>query len=145
MKLTIHDDPEALVKRLRALQKLKTMSVQVGLPASAGGRLRFMLAVQEHASPIMRIPFRPVIRPALAKPESRSAMAAEMKDAAHAAWEGEDPRLALVAAGQAGTDGIRAYIDSNIPPPSSPVTVNGGWIYNRAAHKNVYCSREGIQ
>ena len=63
MKLTIHDDPEQLEQRIRALQKLKTMKVKVGLPASAGDRLRFILAVQEHGSPMMRIPARPVIWP----------------------------------------------------------------------------------
>ena len=143
MKLTIHDDPEQLEQRIRALQKLKTMKVKVGLPASAGDRLRFILAVQEHGSPMMRIPSRPVIRPALAKPETRSAMAEAMKEAARAAWEGEDPRAALEAAGQAGADGIRAYIDSGIPPPNSPVTVNGGWIRNRAAGKSVYIPGKG--
>ena len=144
MKLTIHDDPEALEKRIRALQKLKTMNVKVGLPAKAGGRLRFILAVQEHGSPIMRIPSRPVIRPALAKPETRSAMAEAMKDAVSAAWEGEDPRPAMESAGQAGADGIRAYIDSHIPPPNSPATVNGGWVYNRAARKCVYVPGKGF-
>ena len=146
MKLTIHDDPEALEKRIRALQKLKTMHVKVGLPASAGGRLRFILAVQEHGSPIMRIPSRPVIRPALAKPETRSAMAEAMKDAVQAAWEGDDgaARASLESVGQAGANGIRAYIDSNIPPPNSPVTVNGGWMYNRAAHKSVYVPGKGF-
>ena len=143
MKLTIHDDPEQLEQRIRALQKLKTMKVKVGLPASAGDRLRFILAVQEHGSPMMRIPSRPVIAPALAKPETRSAMAEAMKEAARAAWEGEDPRAALEAAGQAGADGIRAYIDSGIPPPNSPVTVNGGWIRNRAAGKSVYIPGKG--
>ena len=143
MKLTIHDDPEQLEQRIRALQKLKTMKVKVGLPASAGDRLRFILAVQEHGSPMMRIPSRPVIRPALAKPETRSAMAEAMKEAARAAWEGEDPRAALEAAGQAGADGIRAYIDAGIPPPNSPVTVNGGWIRNRAAGKSVYIPGKG--
>ena len=144
MKLTIHDDPEALSRRIRALQKLKTMHVKVGLPAKAGGRLRFILAVQEHGSPILRIPARPVVRPALAKPAVRSAMAEAMKDAVSAAWEGEDPRPAMEAAGQAGADGIRKYIDSSIPPPNSPVTVNGGWIYNRAAHKSVYVPGKGF-
>ncbi|MCR5371510.1 MAG: hypothetical protein K6E83_12465 [Clostridium sp.] len=143
MKLIIKDNPEALEKRIRTLQKLKTMHVKVGLPASAGGRLRFILAVQEHGSPIMRIPSRPVMRPALAKQETRSAMAEEMKDAARAAWEGEDPRPALEAAGQAGADGIRAYIDAGIPPANSPVTVSGGWIYNRVAHKSVYVPGKG--
>ena len=144
MKLTIHDDPEQLEQRIRALQKLKTMKVKVGLPASAGDRLRFILAVQEHGSPMMRIPARPVIWPALAKPETRSAMAEAMKDAVQAAWDGEDPRPALEAAGQAGADGIRAYIDSGIPPANSPVTVSGGWIWNRAAKKAVYVPGKGI-
>ena len=35
MKLTIHDDPEALEKRIRALEKMKTMNVKVGLPATS--------------------------------------------------------------------------------------------------------------
>ena len=144
MKLIIHDDPEALEKRIRALQKLKTMNVKVGLPAKAGGRLRFILTVQEHGSPIMRIPSRPVIRPALAKPETRSAMAEAMKDAVRAAWNGEDPRPALEAAGQAGADGIRAYIDSHISPPNSQVTVSGGWIFNRVARKGVLVSGKGF-
>ena len=143
MKLIIHDDPETLAKRIQSLLKLKNTRVNVGLPASAGERLRFILAVQEHGSPLMRIPSRPVIAPALAKPETRSAMAEAMKEAARAAWEGEDPRAALEAAGQAGADGIRAYIDSGIPPPNSPVTVNGGWIRNRAAGKSVYIPGKG--
>ena len=146
MKITVHEDPEALAQRLRALKKLKSMNVKVGLPASAGDRLRLILAVQEHGSPMMRIPSRPVIRPALAKPETRSAMAAEMKKVVQAAWEGNDDaaRSALEAAGQAGADGIRAYIDAGIPPPNSPATVNGGWIYNRAAKKGVYVPGKGF-
>ena len=146
MKITVHDDPEGLAKRIRALKKLKNMHVKVGLPASAGDRLRFVLAVQEHGSPMMRIPSRPVIRPALAKTEIRTVMAAEMKKAVQAAWEGDDgaARSALEAAGQAGADGIRAYIDAGIPPPNSPATVNGGWIYNRAAKKGVYVPGKGF-
>ena len=143
MKLKIHDNPDLLRQRIRALRKLKTVQVRVGLSAKAEDRLRFILAVQEHGSPMMRIPARPVIAPALTKPEIRSAMAEAMKDAVQAAWEGENPRAALEAAGQAGADGIRAYIDSGIPPPNSPVTVNGGWIYNRAAKKAVYVPGKG--
>ena len=144
--MVIQDDPETLAQRIRALKKLKNIHVKVGLPASAGDRLRFILAVQEHGSPMMRIPSRPVIRPALAKPETRSAMAAEMKKVLQAAWEGNDDaaRSALEAAGQAGADGIRAYIDAGIPPPNSPATVNGGWIYNRAAKKGVYVPGKGF-
>ena len=86
MKLNIHDDPEALSRRIQALRKLKTMNVKVGLPASAGGRLRFIIAVQEHG---------------------------------------------------------RKVIAAGIPPANSPVTVSGGWIYNRVAHKSVYVSGKG--
>ena len=144
MKLTIHDDPDLLTERLRALKKLKSATVKVGLPPSAGGRLHFILAVQEHGSPIMHIPSRPVIRPALARDETRTAMASAMKDAIAAAWEGKNPRPELEAAGQAGADGIRAYIDSHIPPPNSSATVNGGWIWNRAAKKAVYVKGKGF-
>ena len=143
MKLLIKDDPEALEKRFRELQKLKNKQVKVGLPESAGGHLRFILAVQQHGSPLMRIPARPVIQPALAKEETRAAMAEEFRSALEAAWKGEDPAPALEKAGQAGADGIRAYIDSHIPPPNSPVTVNGGWIWNRKAKKGVYVRGKG--
>ena len=145
MRLKIQEDPEAPARRIRALRKLKRTSVKVGLPASAGSRLRLILAVQEHGSPLMRIPSRPVIRPALAKPETRSAMAEAMKNAVRAAWDGNDgaARAALESAGQAGADGIRAYIDSHIPPANSPVTVSGGWIFNRKARKAVYVPGKG--
>ena len=144
MKLTITDSPGLLEKRLQALKKLKNAKVKVGLPASAGGRLLFILAVQEHGSPIMHIPSRPVIAPALARPETRTAMAEEMQNALQAAWEGKDPRAALEAAGQAGADGIRAYIDAGISPPNSPVTVSGGWIWNRPGRKAVYVKGKGM-
>ena len=143
MKLTILDDPEAFRERFKALKKLKKAKVKVGLPASAGGRLSFILAVQEHGSPIMHIPARPVIAPALARQETRTAMAEEMRNALRAAWDGEDSRPFLEAAGQAGADGIRAYIDAGISPPNSPVTVNGGWIWNRPGHKAVYVPGKG--
>ena len=143
-KLIIHDDPVLLTERLRALKKLKSTEVKVGLPPSVGGRLHFILAVQEHGSPMMHIPSRPVIRPALARDETRTAMASAMKDAIAAAWEGKNPGPDLETAGLAGADGIRAYIDSHIPPPNSPTTVNGGWIWNRAAKKAAYVKGKGF-
>ena len=144
MRVFIHDDAALFASRVRALIELKGITLKVGLPESAGGRLRFILAVQEHGSPIMHIPSRPVIRPALAQAETRAAMATAMKDAIASAWEGKDPHADLEAAGQAGADGIRAYIDSHIPPPNSPATVNGGWIYNRAANKAVFVKGKGF-
>ena len=144
MKITILDDPELLRQRLRSLQKLKNTQVKVGLTEKAGADLHFILAVQEHGSPFMHIPARPVIAPALRREETRRQMAEQMKAAVEAAWSGSDPRPALEAAGQAGADGIRAYIDSHIPPPNSRVTVYGGWVYNRKARKCVYVKGKGF-
>ncbi len=144
MRLTMTETTEVLKKRLRSLQKLKKTKVKVGLPASADARLHFILAVQEHGSPILRIPSRPVVEPALARPRTRAAMAEAMRDAVRASWNGEDPGPALNAAGQAGADGIRAYIDSHIPPPNAPITVEGGWTWNRVAKKGVYIPGKGF-
>ncbi len=146
MKLKIQENPEELQKRIRALQKLKKTTVNVGLPPSAGGRLRLILSVQEHGSPLLRIPPRPVIAPALAKEETREDMAEHMNEAVRAAWKGNETaaKAALNEAGKAGADGIRAYIDSHIPPPNSKVTVSGGWIYNRIAKKAVYVPGKGF-
>ena len=144
MKLTVSENREDLAKRLKAVRKLKETTVKVGLPPSAGSRLRFILAVQQHGSPLMRIPPRPVIRPALAQEDVRQAMAEAMKNVVSAVWEGEDPRPALEAAGQAGAGGIRAYIDAGITPSNSPVTVSGGWIWNRKAKKGVHVPGKGF-
>jgi len=146
MKLKIHEDPGLLEKRLRSLQKLKRSKLKVGLPAKAGGRLQFILAVQEHGSPLLRIPPRPVIAPALSRPETRERMACSLREAVRAAWQGNDPaaRAALEEAGLAGADGIRAYIDSHIPPLNAPVTLEGGWLYNRAAKKAVHVEGKGF-
>ena len=145
MRLTVSEDLD-IEDRIRSLQKLKNMTVKVGLPDSAGGDLQFILAVQEHGSPVMNIPARLVIEPGLNRDETRSAMASAMLDAIAAAWEGDDgaARACMETAGKAGADGIREYIDSHIPPPNSEVTVNGGWIYNKAAKKSVYVSGKGF-
>ena len=144
MELIIKEDTALMQKRIRAVLALKDTSVKVGLPNKAGDRLHFILAVQEHGSPIMHIPSRPVIQPALRKRAVREAMASCMKDAVQAAWEGNDPRDQLEEAGRAGADGIRKYIDSHIPPPNSPLTVEGGWMWNRAAKKAVYVEGKGF-
>ena len=122
-------------RRVRCLLDLSERRIEVGLTSSAPSRSRFLLAIHEHGSPIMRIPARPVIAPALSQPETVSAMQAEAVNALTAAHEGDagGARSALEAAGQAGADGIRSYIDAGIPPPNAPVTLSGGWIYNRVA------------
>ena len=146
MKLTMKEDPEEFEQIAKALKDLGKKQVKIGLPPSAGGRFQFILAIQEHGSPINRIPARPVIQPALSSPEVRDAIAEGLTAAVEAAWNGDEAgaQAGLEAAGQAGADGIRAYIDAGISPPNSPVTVNGGWIWNRPGRKAAYVKGKGM-
>ena len=144
IKLTEHK--EALEKRLAALRYLAAHKVDVGLPPGSPPRSRFLLAIHERGSPIMRIPPRPVIGPGLSRPETRQAMMEALTAAVAAAHEGDEAvaQAGLEACGQAGADGIRAYIDSGIQPGNSPVTVSGGWVYNRVAKTGVPVRGKGF-
>jgi len=88
---------------------------------------------------VMRIPPRPVVQPALRQASVRAEMAEKMMEACGAALDGdmEGTAAGMEASGQAGADGIRDYIDAGIDPPNAPVTLSGGWIYNRVAKKGV--------
>ena len=138
MNLSFSDDP-IWQKRIAALKKLAESEVDVGLTSSASGRSRFLMAIHENGCPVMRIPARPVIRPALDSGQAREEMTAAMGEAIAAALEGDISGVddALNRSGEAGVDAIHRYIDAGVPPPNSPVTINGGWIYNRVARKGV--------
>ena len=146
MRLEIKDNSEDLEKRLQSMERLGKMKVKVGLPDSAGAHLRFILAIQEHGAPVMRIPSRRVVGPALENESTREKMAEAMADALRAAWDGDPDGVynSLEECGRAGADGIRKYIDAGISPANSPVTVSGGWIWNRIAKKGVYVSGKGF-
>ena len=145
MTFEFTDDAKLWEKRLACLERLKSARVDVGLTSSASGRSRFLLGIHEHGSPAMRIPARPVIAPALSSPKARAAMAEAMTEAVSAAMEGDEAGTAagLEAAGQAGVDAIHAYIDAGVPPPNAPITVSGGWMWNRVAHKPFHVSGKG--
>jgi hypothetical protein len=87
----------------------------------------------------MHIPPRPVVQPALAQELLKSEMAEKMIESCEAAMNGDmaGTVAGLENAGQRGADGIREYIDAGISPPNAPVTLSGGWIYNRVAKKGV--------
>ena len=87
----------------------------------------------------MHIPPRPVVEPALARENLRAEMGEKLAEGCEAAFNGDlaGTQKGLENAGQRGADGIREYIDGGIPPPNAPVTLSGGWIYNRVAKKGV--------
>ena len=146
MHLTVHENTGDLRNLLNGLSLLRSATVRVGLPASAGPKLRMILAIQEHGSPIMNIPPRPVVESTLSKPETRQAMAEPFAGALPAALAGDlaAVRSCFEAAGQAGADAIRAAIDAGLTPPNAPVTVSGGWVRNRPAGKNIPVAGKGF-
>ena len=142
ISLKFTEDTEKTENRRKCLEYLATHHVDVGLTSKASGRSKFLLAIHTHGAPIMRIPPRPVVQPALHQGDTQSAMQEAALDACEAAMAGDTAAVegAFEAIGQAGVDGIHAYIDAGIPPPNSPKTLSGGWIYNRVAHKGVLIS-----
>ena len=139
LKLAFTEDTGLREKREACLAYLRTHQVDVGLTSSASGRSRFLLGIHTRGSPIMRIPPRPVVAPALAQESLKAEMADHLLAACEAAFAGDPDgvRAGMEAAGKRGADGIREYIDAGIAPPNSPVTLSGGWIYNRVAKKGV--------
>ena len=139
IQLHFKEDTEKIENREKCLEYLQKNKVDVGLTSSASARSRFLLGIHSHGSPIMRIPPRPVVKPALAEESLWAEMADKLAEACEAAMNGDlsGTEQGLKDAGQRGADGIREYIDQGIPPPNAPVTLSGGWIWNRVAKKGV--------
>ena len=139
ISLTTNEDVLLLDNRKKCLDWLRKHKVDVGLTSTASARSKFLLGIHTRGSPIMRIPPRPVVQPALAQEGLRAEMGEKLLASCEAAFQGDlsGARAGLEEAGQRGADGIREYIDAGISPPNSPVTLSGGWIYNRVAKKGV--------
>ena len=130
----------------RTQEMLARMHVEIGLPESASARNRFLLALHERGAPGAHIPPRPVVRPALNDAGTQSAIQDGLMAACKAAAEG-DPDGVIVGferAGQAGVDGIHAYIDSGIVPGNAPLTIHGGWIRNFVSKRPVHVEGKGF-
>ncbi len=142
LTLTMTEDTERLEKRDECLKYLRENKVDVGLTSHASGRSVFLLGIHTRGSPIMRIPPRPVVDPALAKESLREEMGQFLLESCEAAFDGDmsGTVAGMEDCGQRGADGIREYIDGGIGPPNAPVTLSGGWIYNRVAKKGVLVS-----
>ena len=145
LKIIITENTDQIKKRAKCLEYLQKHRVDVGLTSGASARSKFLLAIHTRGSPVMRIPPRPVVRPALARETLRAEMAECLMESCEAAAKGDLPgtQAGLENAGQRGADGIREYIDAGISPPNAPVTLSGGWIYNRVAKKGVLVSGKG--
>ena len=145
LSLKMTEDTERLEKREKCLEFLRKHKVDVGLTSSASGRSRFLLGIHTRGSPIMHIPPRPVVQPALAKESLKNEMGDRLLESCQAAFDGDmsGTVAGMEDCGQRGADGIREFIDAGIPPPNAPVTLSGGWIYNRVAKKGVLVKGKG--
>ena len=139
LALKITEDTEHIEKQQKCLDFLRENQVDVGLTSKASGRSRFLLGIHTRGSPIMHIPPRPVVQPALAKESLKTEMGDCLLESCQAAFDGDmsGTVAGMEDCGQRGADGIREYIDAGISPPNAPVTLSGGWIYNRVAKKGV--------
>ena len=139
IQLHFKEDTEKIENREKCLEYLRKNKVDVGLTSSASGRSFFLLGIHTRGSPIMHIPPRPVVEPALAQESLKEEMGEFLLDSCEAAFDGDmsGTVAGMENAGQCGADGIREYIDGGIAPPNAPVTLSGGWIYNRVAKKGV--------
>ena len=139
LALKITEDTVRIENREKCLEYLRKHKVDVGLTSSASGRSVFLLGIHTRGSPIMHIPPRPVVQPALAKESLKTEMGDRLLESCQAAFDGDmsGTVAGMEDCGQRGADGIREYIDAGIAPPNSPVTLSGGWIWNRVAKKGV--------
>ena len=142
LTLKMTEDTEHIVKQQECLDYLRSNKVDVGLTSSASGWSRFLLGIHTRGSPIMHIPPRPVVQPALAQESLKTEMGDRLLESCQAAFDGDmsGTVAGMEDCGQRGADGIREYIDGGIGPPNAPVTLSGGWIYNRVAKKGVLVS-----
>ena len=142
ISLKMTEDTEHIEKQKECLDYLRKNKVDVGLTSSASGRSVFLVGIHTRGSPIMHIPPRPVVQPALAKESLKTEMGEHLLEACEAAFDGDmtGTVAGMEDCGQRGADGIREYIDGGIAPPNAPVTLSGGWIYNRVAKKGVLVS-----
>ena len=89
LSLKFTEDTELLEKRDECLDYLRKHQVDVGLTSTASDRSRFLLGIHTRGSPIMRIPPRPVVEPALAQETLRAEMGEKLAEGCEAAFNGD--------------------------------------------------------
>lgn len=123
-----------------AIDFLKNNRVLVGIPGASGGSHGEVTNVElafihTNGSPRLRIPARPFLEPGIA--EGMDKIEGRMKAAAEAAIDGDigAARGELEKAGMYGENAVKEYFTGGHFAPNAGITVEGGWMWNRIAHK----------
>lgn len=127
------------------LRYLSRIKVDIGLLDEASQRSKMLLRIHEAGSPVMNIPPRPVLKPALNGSLAKWTMTKHMELAVECATKGDKAGMQknLEAVGETGVQAIRFYIDAGIPPPNAPITIQGGWMRNPVSGKPVHVEGKG--
>lgn len=112
-----------------ALKKLARAHVLVGIPQSTAGRAEgeatnsLLGYVHEHGAPDLNIPARPFLRPGIR--DQQTGIANYLRQAAHAAVQGDEARMmqALRGAGETGVKGATQKITNGPFVPLAPRTI----------------------
>ena len=132
-KITITKSGPGLSQVRTRLRDLSRMDALVGIPARTTLRRKdpinnaSLLFIHTNGSPARGIPARPVIEPAIAANGNKQQIAAELKDAAKAALQGDvnTAYTALDRAGLAGENASKQWFTDprNNWAPNAPSTI----------------------
>lgn len=131
--------------RVAVLMELARLKVDIGLLDDASERSKTLLRIHEAGSPIMNIPPRPVIKPALNDSMVKWTMTQHMKFAVECADKADRKGMMenLESAGKAGVEGIQHYINMGKTTPNALITIHGGWMRNKVSGKPFYVEGKG--
>lgn len=132
-----------------ALAELEKIELLVGIPEERASReengehinnaeLGF---IHTMGSPIMNIPARPFIEPAIKEEKTLDRITRHMKEAANMAVSLNlaEARNSMDKAGFIAENAVKAYIvDSSHFVPNAPLTIYGGWARNKVSGKMFY-------
>ena len=89
LTLKMTEDTEHIEKQQECLDYLRKNKVDVGLTSHASGRSFFLLGIHTRGSPIMHIPPRPVVDPALHQEGLQQEMGEFLLESCEAAFDGD--------------------------------------------------------
>lgn len=144
MAVSIKESGMGIEELMRGIAFARSNRVLIGIPQASSSRAGSvsnaeLAFIHSNGSPINRIPPRPFLEPALADPAVQGQIADRMQAAIGDAIKGDTGAAVnrLHEAGIYGENAVKDYFTGDHFAPNAPITVNGGWMRNRASGKPV--------